>query len=271
MGRVSQITTVEFDRLFVGVNNGIAVRASLGGSFQHTHLGMQAIAIARSDNKIWARSASALFVSTSPGVVWSSAMPIPSSIKILPKEQFALAATDGFAYMVATKSPGETACGGNDILVVFNAATGSWSTQEVLSSDLETWHQERKGKPGDPHTCDGTGSDGSVEGRRFIKSIRLSDLTLSNVVGQRIQIIYGSGQDVWRARGQASDGMITDWNWMVGTHGPGYPNRDPVHANIWDFHVYPSLAGCTAWVAGDGGVYTLTVPNPDCEVPANRT
>lgn len=269
----SQVTAVAFDdsdRLFVGVNDGIAVRTSLGTSFQHINLGTQVTAIAVSDNKVWARSASALFVSTTQGATWSPAMPIPSSIKIRPKELFALAATDNFAYMVATRAPGETGCGGDNILVIFNAATGTWNTQTVLSSDVAAWHQAQ-GQPADPHTCDGTGNDESVDGRRFIKSIRLRDSTLSNVVGQRIQIMYGSGQEVWRARGQAGDGTITDWNWMVGTHGPGYSNRDVVHADIWDFHVDPSVGGRMAWVAGDGGVYVLTVPGPNYEVPTNRT
>src|ERR1700676_20289 len=83
----------------------------------------------------------------------------------------------------------QTGCGCDNILVIFNAATGAWSTQTVLSSDLAVWHQAQ-GQPGDPHTCDGTGGDDSVDGRRFIKSIRLRDSTLSDVVGQRIQIIY---------------------------------------------------------------------------------
>lgn len=270
----SQVTAVAFDdndRLFVGISDGIVLRTSLNSPFQHINLGMQVTAIAVSDNIVWTRSPSALFMSKDHGTTWSSEILIPSSIKIRPKEQFALAATDNFAYMVATRAPGETGCGGDNILVIFNAATGIWNTQTVLSSDSAAWQQAQTGKPGDPHTCDGTGGDESADGRRFIKSVRLRDSTLSNVVGQRIQIIYGAGQEVWRARGQAADGTITDWNWMVGTHGPGYSNRDPVHADIWDFHVDPSFGGRTAWVAGDGGVYILTVPDPNYEVPTNRT
>jgi hypothetical protein len=268
----SQVTSVAFDdadHLFVGVNDGIAVRASLGAPFQHTNLGAAVTAIAVSDSKVWARTASALAVSTTHGTSWSSPFAIPNTIKIRPKELSTLAATDGFAYMVATL-PGETGCGGDNVLVIFNAGTSGWSTQRVLSTDIAAWHKAR-GEKADSHTCDGTGGDDSIDGRRFVKSVRLRDTALPNVVGKRIQIIFGAGQEVWRARGQAGDGTITDWNWAVGTQGPGYSNRDPVHADIWDFHIDPSSGGRTAWVAGDGGVYSATVTGADYEFTAGVT
>ena len=70
--------------------------------------------------------------------------------------------------------------------------------------------------------------------------------------------MYGSGQEVWHAQGQNADGTITDWNWLVGTTGPGFTNRDPVHGDIWDFHLDTTAGGRTAWVAGDGGVFVAT-------------
>jgi hypothetical protein len=270
----SQVTGAVFDdadRLFVGVDDGLAIRAVLGSPFEHVKLGTSITAIAFGDNKVWARSASALFVSENHGSTWSPAIAIPGTIRIRPKEQFALAATDNFAYMIATRAPGETGCGGDNLLVVFNAATNAWSTQTVLSSDLAAWHQSQTGQPGDSHTCDGTGGDSSVDGARFIKSVRLRDSALSDAIGQRIQILYGSGQEVWRARAANGDGTITDWNWVVGTQGFGFSNRDPVHADIWDAHVDPDFGGRRIWVAGDGGVYTLTVAAPDYEVPADRS
>lgn len=258
--RVMAVVFDDADRLFVGVEDGLAIRAGPGSPFEQVELGMPITGIAISDNKVWARSTSALFVSTNHGAAWSPAIAIPATITIRSKEQFALAGTDNFAYMIASRAPGETGCGGDNLLVIFNAATGAWSKQTVLSSDLAAWQQSQTGKPGDPHTCDGTGGDSSFDGRRFIKSIRLRDSTLSNVIGQRIQILYGGGQEVWRARGANGDGTITDWNWVVGTVGPGFSNRDPVHADIWDAHVIRLSAG-----AGFGwpvtAVFTLS-PSP---------
>ena len=268
-----RVTAVAFDdagRLFVGVQDGLAIRATPGTPFQHVNLGTQITAVALSDNKVWARSASALFVSTTHGSAWSPAIPVPGNIGIRPKEHFALAATDNFAYLIATRSPGETGCKGDNVLVIFDAVANTWGTQTVLSSDLAAWQQAQTGL-GDPHTCDGTGGDDSADGRRFIKSIRLRDTMLSNVVGQRIQIVYGSGQDVWRAVAAGGDGTISDWNWIVGTQGDGFSNRDPVHADIWDVHLDPALGGRTVWVAGDGGVYALVVPSPNYEVPVGRS
>jgi hypothetical protein len=260
----SRITSVVFDdgdRLFVGLYDGLAVRVTAGAPFQLTKLGTAVTAIAVSESKVWARTASELVISTDHGVTWSSPFALPATIKIRPKELGALAVTDAFAYMVATL-PGETGCAGDNILVIFNAHTNGWSTQRVLSADLSAWHVAR-GEPADSHTCDGTGSDISSDGRRFIKSFRLSNKLLSEVVGEGIQIFFGSGQEIWRARGQIADGTITDWNWVVGTHG--YSDRDPVHADIWDFHIDTNFGGRTAWIAGDGGIYSAKVANAEYE------
>ncbi len=80
------------------------------------------------------------------------------------KEGSALAATDDFAYLVA-EAPGSypqnpNGCAGNNVLVIFNAKTGTWNAtpQEVTSSDKLAWQQARGISPTDPHTCNGTGS-----------------------------------------------------------------------------------------------------------------
>lgn len=253
------------DRVFVGVTGGVAVRTSANVPFQFTNLGDDITAVVISDNKVWARSASALFVSTTHGATWLSPIPIPNNITFMIKERETLAATDDFAYLVALKTgtydpiknPG--GCSGDNVLVIFDAKKGLWTQQDVLSTDKVAWLQAMGVAPTDGHTCNGTGSDVSADGRRFIKCIRLRDAALSNVVGQRIQLIYGAGQEIWRARSQNADGTITDWNWAVGTTGRGFTNRDPVHADIWDFHLDPSVGGRTAWLAGDGGVFVTTV------------
>jgi hypothetical protein len=263
---VNSATFDDSDRLFLAIGDGVAVRPSAGAAFQHVSLGEAITAVVVSDNLVWARSASAIYWSTDHGTTWSPGSPVPSTIHIRGKELYALAATDGFAYMVATL-PGDNGCGGDNALVVFNVATGAWNTQNVKSTDVVAFEQA-KGNPSNGQTCDGTGGDDSADGHRFLRSIRLRDTSLANTVGERTQLLYGGGQEVWRARSQSADGTIPDWNWMVGTQG--YSARDQVHADIWDAYVDPSVGGRTVWVSGDGGVYSLTVPGADYEVPSTR-
>jgi hypothetical protein len=254
---VGAVTFDEHGRLFVGGDGGVAVRQTFGGPFVFTNVGGFITGLALSENKVWARTASALIVSTNNGATWSAPIDIPNNIPIRPKDRGALAATDDFAYMVATtagKPPSN--CSGDNQLVIYSARGDTWRMQPVISSDLAQTTPNHDG-----HTCDGTGDDNSLDGRRFIKALRLQAQNISRSIGQGIQLFYGGGQEVWRARSQNNDGTIADWNWVVGTHGPGYSNRDPVHADIWDIGIDVLVGGQTAWIAGDGGVYTAAV-NP---------
>lgn len=262
----SMVTSVQCDdagRVFAAVNGGVATQQTANGPFALNLLGDDFTAIAVTGDRIWARSATALWESGGDGMGWGYATAIPTNIPFMNKEQASLAAAGNFVFLLAS-TPGSypqnpNGCAANNVLVIYNAATGVWSTQDVTSTDKKTW-QEANGVPVvDAHTCQGTGGENSVDGRQFVKCIRLNDPTLANVIGQGVQLLYGAGQEVWRAIGQNADGTITDWNWAVGTTGRGFSNLDPVHADIWDFHLDPSAGGRTAWVACDGGVYSTTV------------
>src|SRR6266496_1394460 len=247
----NQISAVAFDansRLFLGVDCGIVLRQALGTPFTPTTLPQNlgaVTAFAVSQTKIWARTGNALLVSTDSGGTWSAPIMVPNTIQFRPQEVFTLGAFDNFVYMVSG-TPGQPGgCSTDNQLVIYNPSDGSWKTQTVLF----------QGKS----TCDGTGGSG-VDGRKFVKTFIRNDPNLPMVIGQRLQLFYCAGQEIYQAVGLNNDGTVTSWNWIVGTQG--YSNRDPVHADMWDFLIDVSIGGNTAWIAGDGGIYSFVCPFP---------
>src|SRR5258708_4279832 len=110
-------------------------------------------------------------------------------------------------------------------LLIFTVATGSWSVQALNSGD-------------------GTG----LGGRRFVKSYVLNRPDLPASLGQRLQLFFGAGQDLFTATAN-SDGTL---NWTaIGS------TADGLHSDLWDLHIPPGF-GANAdliWAASDGGVY----------------
>jgi hypothetical protein len=266
VGLSSAVSSVGFDsagRVFAAVSDGVAIQQAQGMPFQISVLNTTVLAVAVSETKVWARTQSALFVSNTQNISWSGPFTPPATLILAAKEHVQLAATDDFAFMVTTvpgSFPGNpNGCASNNVLVVFTASTSGWSAQEVVSSAKLNWQKAQNVPKPESFTCQGSGGDQSINGRQFIKCIHLNDPTLPNVVGQQTQLIFGSGQEVWRAISQNADGTVPDWDWAVGTTGLGFTNRDPVHADIWDFHLDTVVGGRTAWVACDGGIYKATV------------
>ena len=268
------VNGVVFDnggRVFVALNGGVGIQQAQHDAFTFVNLNDTITAVVVSESKVWARSASSVFVSPAGGANWSAAIAIAvPAVTFKMKDRFILTATDDFAYLIggtqgdysSTKPHG---CAVNNVLVIFNAKTQTWTTQVVTSTDKEAWQRTKKIKGPETNTCDGSSGDGEVTGQRFLRVIQLQEPMLENSIGERVQLIFGAGQEVWRARGQNDDGTITDWNWAVGTTGPGFTNRDPVHADIWDVLLDTSQGGRTAWLACDGGVYTTTVAEVNYE------
>jgi hypothetical protein len=199
-------------------------------------------ALSISESKVWARTPDSLLVSSDDGVTWTT-KPVPTSLSVGGTTYnitfssrgglFSLAAVDVAAYMFFKPSP--DVAGNHNTLLVYNVATDSWTVQ-VLSSG------------------DGTG----LGGRRFIKTFILNRPDLPLVVGQRLQIFLGVGQDMSQATGLNSDGTLQLVD-FAHTFGSGAPTHDPIHSDIWDFHI--ASDGSTGWVACDGGVYQKSLPS----------
>jgi len=54
------------------------------------------------------------------------------------------------------------------------------------------------------------------------------------LVGQRLELFYSAGQEIYQAAGLNNDGTVTSWNVIVGTQESGL-RQDQVHADMWDF------------------------------------
>jgi hypothetical protein len=274
------VNGVVFDdsgRVFVALSGGVGIQQAQNDVFTFENLNDTITAVVVSESKVWARSATSVYVSPAGGANWSAANAIDvPDVTFKVKDQFILAATDDFAYLIGG-TPGDvkanpkggcpenSGCAMNNVLVIFNAKTQAWTTQVVTSTDKKAWQKSKKAKGPEANTCDGSSSDAEVTGQRFLRVIQLQEPTLENGIGEGVQLIFGAGQEVWRAIGQNDDGTITDWNWAVGTVGPCFSDRDPVHADIWDFLLDTSEGGRTAWLACDGGVYTTTVAEVNYE------
>jgi len=277
IGAASQpVNGVVFDesgRVFVALDGGVGIQQGPNAVFTFVKLEDTITAVVASDSKVWARSNTSLFVSPAGGANWSAAISIKLSANVTfkQKDRFILTATDDFAYLIAG-TPGDYSaahpnggCAVNNVLVIFDGNQQTWTTQVVASTDKKAWQKARHVKGPETNTCDGSGGDTEVLGRRFLKIINLEEPTLEDSIGERVQLIFGSGQEIWRAREQNADGTITDWNWALGTSGSGFSNHDPVHADIYDFLLDTSPGGRTAWVACDGGVYSTTVEEVNYE------
>jgi hypothetical protein len=254
-------------RVFLALDGGIGVQQAVGDAFTFINLNDFVTAVVTSPSKVWARSANSLYTAAMGGATWSAAIPIQlaGDIFFKVKDQFILAATDAFAYLIAGSKGDNSAtnpngCATNNVLVIYDPtkpANSAWSTQVVTSNDKKTWQTAHGLKGTEINTCDGSGSDGEILGRRFLRIFILEEPELISSIGNRTQMIFGSGQEIWRAVTQLEDGTISDWNWALGT--ADFSNHDPVHADIYDFLLDTSRNGKTAWVACDGGVYSATV------------
>jgi hypothetical protein len=222
--------------LFVATSCGVARRGTGDSTltFDATTPGLgQITALAVSESKVWARTANALAVSTDDGVNWT-AIPIQPPVSDFTitfqaqGDMFSLAAFDSLALMVFKPSP-DTLSNRNSLLI-FNVATGSWSVQVLNSGD-------------------GTG----LGGRRFVKSYVLNRPDLPASLGQRLQLFFCAGQDLFSATTN-SDGTL-NWSAIGSTTGSGTPGD--LHADLWDLHIPPSFGpnADLMWAASDGGVY----------------
>jgi len=230
--------------LYLGIDCGI-VRRPPNGAFTLTPVPAAVTALAVSQTKIWARTTTSILFSSNKGAQWSPPVPTPNGVTFGANQVFSLAAFDAFAFLTFSKG-GDGGCGASNWLLIFNAGTQGWTTQRV---DFQM-----------NATCDGTG--GEVNGRKFVKAFMRKDPNLAMTVGQRLQFFYGAGQEIYQALGMNSNGTMTQWSRIAGTKGPGFTNQDPVHADMWDFHIDVSVGGRTAWIAGDGGVYLNKLANP---------
>ena len=230
--------------LFAGVDCGV-VRRLTGGSFQLAPVNGAVTALAISQSKVWARTLGSILLSTDNGVHWSAPIAAPADVSFGGRgnQGFTLAAFDDFAYMTFSTA-GDTSCGATNWMLIFNAASQQWSRQRV----------DFQGKP----TCDGTG----LGGRKFVKSFIRKDAALPMGVGQRLQLFYSAGQELFQALGTNGDGTVSQWAEIVTTVESGGATSNSIHADIWDMHIDVSVGGGTVWVAGDGGIYVNTLASP---------
>ncbi|MGH9845423.1 MAG: WD40/YVTN/BNR-like repeat-containing protein [Blastocatellia bacterium] len=235
--------------LFVATACGIGRRraSETAFTFDAATRGVGVItALVVSGNKVWGRTRDKLFVSANDGQSWT-VKNIPASINGVAitfpgrGDLYSLAAFDGAAYFTCNFDP-TPPCGNNNRMLVYNANTDGWLLQPRQSNN--------------GIGCDGTG----LGGRRFVKAFTLKRSDLPNVVGRWLQLFYGAGQEVYQAVAANADGTVTSWRRAVAAICPGCAsNPDPVHADIWDFHISPS--GATAWLTGDGGVFEKKLTN----------
>jgi hypothetical protein len=196
-------------------------------------------AVVTSDNKVWARTASQLLVSTDDGSSWQQ-MPIPGTFTFPERgDVFSLAAFDNAAYMSCCedKTP---PCGNANRLLIYSAQSGTFRLEPML---LDAANTPQLG-------CDGVGLGGS----RFVRSFEATRRSAGGGPPIKLQgLFYGSGQEVYQASGIQPDGTVTGWIRPLGTTCKGCTNQDPVHADLWDFLL--AADGTNEWVSNDGGVY----------------
>jgi hypothetical protein len=211
--KASAVIFAQDGTLFVGYSCGIAHRPPSSSTFIVFSTTADVRAFAVSDTRFFARTPRALFVSAaaSASVNWTGPFVAPISMQFDFLSTFSVAAFDTFAFLpFSTSGAVQTSpcglCGADVKVAVFNANTGTWSTQSV---DF-----------GGCHACDGTG----LGGRKFIKSFIRNPVTLPNSVGQRVQIFYGVGQEVYQAKGLNSAGTFAGWNRIVDTFASGALN-----------------------------------------------
>lgn len=233
--------------LVVGTECGVARRAA-NGVWSLTRTTGPVTALVASENQVWARTQGSLLFSTDDGATWSRETAIPNTISFRYNEFDSLGAIDGFAYMVSGGNDVDSLCGRDNRLVVFSALSAQFKEQSVKFIGAD-------GKLGG--SCDGTGS--GVTGHKFLKTFVRAD-NLPAVIGKKLQLFYCAGQEILQADGINADGTVSTWTWIMGTSG--YTNRDPVHADPWDFTIDTNAGGAVGWVCGDGGVFAYETPVP---------
>lgn len=231
-----------FATLFVGHACGIARRQG-NGPFTNTPTPRPVTAITASQTRMWARTTSDILFSIDDGATWNGPFAFPN-VEVGFNEPDTLAAIDGFAYAVTGKVT-NSGCGRDNRILVFNEVNKSFMEVNMMVPFQGTLRQ----------SCDGTGPGG----HKFVRSFVRRD-NLPQTVGQKVQIFYGAGQELYQANGIDSNGIITGWTWILGVQG--FSGRDPVHCDPWDFLIDVQPGGATAWVAGDGGVYKYETPVP---------
>ena len=234
--------------LVLATDCGIATRP-VGKPFTFVStVGQRVSALAKAETTLWARVGSSLWVSTDNGTKWTTAL--NNSAALSSFDLPTLAAFDDFVYL-ASSTKGLGSCGTGNVIGIYNVSTGLFKTQPVTANGVQT--------------CDGTG----LGGRKFIKSFVLKDASLADSVGPsgRRQLFFGSGQEVYQALASDSTGAVTDWQLIVATGESGaktIAGKIPpmvIHADIWDFNIDTNVGATKAWVAGDGGVYRITLEN----------
>jgi hypothetical protein len=236
--------------LILATDCGIATRSAVGQVFTFFSSSAGITALALGETKVWARTASNLYVSTDHGTTWTTVLTADKTLAA--QDSSTLAAFDDFVYF-ASASPNPTPPpANNNILAVFDVAAGTFSTQIVSAHNVQTG--------------DGTG----LGGRRFVRTFIRSDSTLTDSLGPggRRQLFMGVGQEIWQALGATASGSVTDWNLVIATTASGAvtstgaspPMR--IHADIWDFLIDTNAGAKKAWVAGDGGIYEIDLASP---------
>lgn len=246
--QVAAVAFAQDGSLLVGFECGIVHRAPASTSFDFTATPGAIQAFAVSQSKVWARSDTALFVSSDNGRTWSAPFQMPSAVSFDRFTTSCVAGFDSFAYVpfsVAGAAPAGSCgqCGADVKLLVFNAARASWTTQNVVFNGC--------------NACDGTG----LGGRKFLKSFITSDASQPLAVGGRLQLFYGTGQEVYQALGLNADGTVTSWARPAVTFGSGAPPTN-IHSDIWDINIDTAQGGNSVWIGCDGGVYRAVLANP---------
>ena len=195
-------------------------------------------AMASSANIVVTRSMANLWFSIDNGRTWAGPHAIPSDVTFAWNEHITLAAVGRLAYLLFGKLGPKGGCWRESWIAVYDTAKDTWQTQQVQISSSDK-------------ICDGTGLTGGLT--RFLESYVLSDPALTDDIGSREQLFLGSGEEVIQATAANPDGTIKTWRRIVGANCTGCPNTDPVHADIWGFHLDPT--GRHAWTVGDGGVF----------------
>src|SRR5262249_33242309 len=206
--------------LHLGVDCGIA-RRQQNGQWKLTPTASPVTAMVSSQTTVWARTTTSVVFSTDDGDSWSKEIHWPNSVSIQFNEFDSLGVVDGFAYMVSGGNDVGSQCGRDNHLLVFSAQGSTFSEQSVMFL-----YQNKL-----TNSCNGTGPS-NVTGHAFVKSFVRKD-NAPVTVGNKLQLFYCAGQEILQADGINADGTVTSWTWIMGTQG--YTNRDPVHADPWDF------------------------------------